>query len=104
MSCGDCKPGTIQWAMHGAVGVAKAVLGIDRASNGEIAARRDVCRVCPHSTKHPNLRTPNGLPIIDLNWCRKCLCNLRAKSSNAEEECCDKRWGKSLKEKAEKKI
>jgi len=94
MSCEKpCEPGTPRWIAHGAIGLVKAALGVGQATQAVIEARRNVCRDCTHSRKHPLLKTSTGLPLV--SYCRKCLCSLRAKTTLATEACPDGRWAES---------
>ena len=90
MSCGNCEPGTVRWVAHGVAGLTQAVLGIDRAPEEVVMARRLTCRNCPHSTKHPTKKTSEGLPLVSL--CDLCFCLIRGKTANAAERCPDNRW------------
>lgn len=78
--------------VRGVAGVVKAVLRIRRAPESVIAARRDQCRLCPHSRKHPFRQTAAGLPLV--SFCGLCKCQLHLKTSNADEFCPDNppRW------------
>ena len=92
MSCGGCKG--VTKIFHGAVGLAKAALGLDAVSVSVREARLDRCRVCEHATRHPTKRTAAGLPLV--RWCRACRCWLDAKTRVASESCPIGSWTKSL--------
>jgi len=75
--------------IHGAVGLAKAATGIDRAEAATIEARRVICRACEHALPC----VFRGLHTLGRKCkCAKCGCNLRAKTTLAGENCPDGRW------------
>ena len=45
------QPNKFQWLKDGVTGLLKCVGEVSKYSDEQIAANRDVCRVCPHSTK-----------------------------------------------------
>ena len=81
---------TVRWAVHGAAGLAKAVLGIDRVPEEVVVARRLECRKCEHARKHPIRKAADGLPLV--SWCDICKCLLKGKTANSGEQCPDGRW------------
>ena len=90
MSCTTCGQPLSAVITHGAAGIIKAVLHLDRAPEETILARRAICRACDHATKHPARKHPDGLPLI--SFCRLCHCHLRLKTNNADESCPAGRW------------
>ncbi len=72
--------------IHGAVGIAKSRLHIDRAPEVVIAARREVCRTCDRAEK----RTVAGL--IQVRLCGECNCLIRDKSNVKSEKCPLGKW------------
>lgn len=78
---------------HGAVGLAKAVLGVGKAPQAVVAERRNLCRACEHATRNaaPRFAATGGL--TSLSRCKLCSCVIIAKTRNAEESCPDGRWG-----------
>ena len=73
---------------HGAVGLVKAVLGVDRPAENVIELRRGICLGC-------ELRR---LPIkrIDLGgYCVRCKCWLAAKTAIKSEACPIGKWGQT---------
>lgn len=78
--------------VHGAIGIAKAALHIGRASEEEVAKRRNLCRNCEHATRNddPKFKATNGL--TNLSQCQKCSCVILAKTSNKDEKCPLGRW------------
>jgi hypothetical protein len=94
MSCCGEK-GTVAWVAHGALGLAKAVLGIAAADEKVRAQRTAICQACPHSAKHPTKRSANGLPLV--RFCEMCGCLLAAKIRVATERCCAGKWGEQEK-------
>jgi len=79
----SCCAGKI---IHGATGIARSMLGIGLAEPVVIEARRDACRLCPHSTK----RECDGQILV--RWCELCGCLIAHKSRLASEQCPDNRW------------
>lgn len=76
------QPLTIGGIVHGAAGIAKAVLGID-AADAETAKRREaVCGACEHVT----------LTAGVLRRCEICGCALAAKVKIAGEKCPIGKW------------
>jgi hypothetical protein len=73
--------------VHGAVGLAKAALGVDRADEETIQKRRAICRECPHAIPCPLLANKKCR-------CELCGCLLSAKTVVAGEVCPDdpRRW------------
>lgn len=73
--------------IHGTVGLAKAVLGVDRADEETIQRRRAICRACPHAIPCPLLANQKCR-------CALCGCLLSAKTVLAGETCPDmpKKW------------
>lgn len=75
MSCSGCKR-----IVHGVAGLAKAALGLDKASEETIGHRRAICHDCDQRTRW---------------WvCKKCDCVLEAKMRVASEECPLRKWPK----------
>lgn len=71
------QAGTLSAIAHGAAGLAKAVLHIDRASDETIAARRSICAGCPES------KSIGGIVMV----CNKCGCAWGAKIVIESEKC-----------------
>lgn len=69
----------------GVVGLTKAVLGIDRADEQTIEARRSLCRSCDRA--EPCIRNAHQFCI-----CKECGCLLKAKTSVKSEVCPIGRW------------
>ena len=67
---------------HGASGIAKAALGIDRVDGASWARRRAVCVACEHST-HSGGR---------LSRCKLCDCFIGAKIRVKGEQCPEGKW------------
>jgi hypothetical protein len=70
--------------MHGATGLIRAVLHIDRAPDEMIKARREICKPCPHLSA--------AKALLRIRYCDKCKCLLKAKTEDRKEKCCDGRW------------
>lgn len=85
MSCCG-KPSIASVAARGAVGLAKVALGVDRAPESVVTARRDVCRSCEHSTKRLF-----GLQV-KVQRCNVCQCLIAGKSVLLGEKCPEGRW------------
>ncbi len=62
---------------HGAAGIAKAVVRIDRASDADIAARKAICAGCEHAVMRFGV----------FQQCKICGCATAAKIRNAKESC-----------------
>jgi hypothetical protein len=67
---------------HGAAGLAKAALGINRADDAAIARRQAICNACPEV-----------IVTLGIRRCRVCRCVLAAKTANADEKCPLEKWG-----------
>ena len=77
-----CGRGAI---VHGAIGLAKAALGVGAADEATIEARRAICRACDRAIRceqKPSL----------FCRCRECGCVLRAKTRLADESCPLGKW------------
>jgi len=70
--------------IRGAVGVLKAIVGIDRAPANVIAARLKACRGCDRATK-----ARDGVRVVK---CRECDCFIKLKIKLAGEKCPRNRW------------
>lgn len=75
MGCSDCKQ-----VVHGAVGLTKAALHIDRADESVIEQRRSICRQCEYA--QPCRSNPQKKCT-----CSECGCRLAAKTVIASERC-----------------
>ncbi|MCC7408332.1 MAG: hypothetical protein IT442_09680 [Phycisphaeraceae bacterium] len=69
----DCRGNPIK----GAVGLAKAYLGLDKADDATARRRWETCTACEH---------------FDLGLCRLCGCHLSAKVHIASEACPQGKW------------
>lgn len=78
MPCSAC--GLISRVRHGAVGVTKAALGIDRVREGDLQRRLDACATCPWR---------RGAK------CSKCTCYVKVKARISSETCPIGNWEKS---------
>lgn len=81
--CDGC--GGVGRIIHGAIGLAKAAIGIDLADEATIEARRAICRACPHAMPHEKNPAKFGA-------CEKCGCRLQAKTAIASESCPIGKW------------
>lgn len=93
MSCCGKKT-LVGQALHGAAGLTKAVLGIERPPDPVVAARRDACRECPEATR--NIRF-NGLSkgLSHTSQCLACgalHCFIEAKTLVGGESCPQGKW------------
>lgn len=81
MACGNC----FQNMAHGAKGLAKAALHINRADEATIRVRRATCRQCSEAKRcfHDALK---------FCTCKVCGCLLVSKTANADESCPLKKW------------
>jgi hypothetical protein len=89
MSC--CGKKTLAGRIKAAVlGWSSVVFRVGLASRSEIAERRGKCRVCPHSTKHPSLKTKDGLPMVGI--CKLCKCPIGVKTQRKKAACPEEKW------------
>ena len=77
--------GCVEKIAHGAAGLAKAFLGIDRADDDTIEWRRTICRKCEHAE-------PCIANVVKFCKCKKCGCVLRAKTASESESCPEAKW------------
>jgi hypothetical protein len=77
-------PGLGVSVLHGMIGIAKAVIGLDQADKKTVAHRRTLCRACPNFKEHSFLPPSCGI----------CGCNFWAKTKLGREQCPDHppRW------------
>lgn len=71
--------------IHGAVGLAKAALGIGLSDDATVETRRAICRACDSAVRSK----------YKPDWvcrCRECNCNLKAKTMLASESCPLGKW------------
>lgn len=88
MSCsGDCLKlsRAVKLIAHGAIGAAKAILGVDPAPAEIMNQRRGICRSCEYA--EPCKFTPANRCM-----CSKCGCVLRLKCAVAGESCPLGKW------------
>lgn len=69
--------------VHGAVGLAKAALGVDKADGATMAARLAICQDCEHAEKNHEGKAAK---------CNECGCRLIAKTSIQGESCPIGKW------------
>jgi hypothetical protein len=81
--CNEQKTGLARLA-HGAVGLIKAAVGIDRAPAAGVAARVQVCRQCDRATRHKD-----GVRVLK---CLECSCWIKLKTRLAGETCPLGKW------------
>ena len=75
-------PSFLQRLAHGAIGLGKAMIGVDRAGDETIAARRQTCAGCDQSTVLAGVA----------NSCKACGCFWSAKILTNGERCPLKKW------------
>lgn len=78
----------------GAMGLAKAAVGADRAPDAIVAQRRGICRECPEATRSADparLAKPTK-GLTSLSRCRACGCFIAAKTLLASESCPLNKW------------
>jgi hypothetical protein len=88
--CGQKKDGQESIAktvVRGAVGITKAVLGVDASTPEEIAARKSVCVPCPHRLHH---NQPDR--VTGLNRCELCRCYISVKVKVKSATCPLGKW------------
>ena len=71
---------------HGAAGLIKAALRIDRAPRVVVLARRGMCRRCEHG---------GAGRLTTWTRCNECGCNIAAKTVIGAEACCRGKWTKT---------
>lgn len=71
-------PLTFGKVLHGAVGIAKAILHVDAATRDMIDSRTTLCDACKGN---------------DRGVCRVCHCDIWSKVRNASEACPWNKWG-----------
>ena len=84
MGCRNC--------LKGAVGLAKAALGIDAAPPAAVAERRDACRGCDRASRNPSPRHVAARGLTTLSRCAECGCFIAAKTQLAGETCPLGKW------------
>lgn len=77
MGCASC--------VKGPVGVAKAVVGVDRAPSAEVVRRLAICDACEHAV-------PCARDATRACRCSVCKCVLSLKARLASERCPAGRW------------
>ena len=82
MGCKGC--------LEGAVKLAKAAVGMDKADDVTISARRDICRECPKSEKR--MSNQGRLAMTKFSACQQCGCFITAKTRLASEACPVDKW------------
>ena len=76
------KPARAKRVVHGAAGLAKAALGLDKADGNLMMRRWAVCDSCKHAEKIGGI----------VQTCGICRCMLRAKIRLAGETCPTGQW------------
>jgi hypothetical protein len=84
MCCNDKNKTGLAHLAHGAVGLTKALVGIDRAPAAVIEARRAICRQCDRATRHKD-----GVRVLR---CQECACWIKLKTRLAGETCPLGKW------------
>ena len=86
MSCHTCAlPRGFLRLLHGAAGLTRAALGVDRAPEHVIAERRAACRRCPDAQPCDRI----GRRVCS---CKLCGCLISAKTALSSESCPADRW------------
>lgn len=81
--------------VHGATKFLSAVMSGDRSSNEEVAARREVCKMCPYRVR----KVAPGA-VAESDWCGEplvvtantCGCLVAGKTLVASEKCPSGKW------------
>ena len=81
--CCNKKTGLAHLA-HGAVGLTKALVGIDRAPDAVIKARRAICQQCDRATRHRD--------GVRVRRCLECKCWIKQVTKVADQDCPLGRW------------
>ena len=87
---GCCGKSGLAFLAHGAVGLGKAVLRIDRADAETIAVRRDACRVCEFAENRKRKDGKEGLTTR--SKCFICKCFIAPKTMVNGEKCPKEKW------------
>lgn len=93
MACGSCRRDwdVVRDVVHGAVGLVKVAVGLERSPEMVSAARLESCRSCVHL-----LRFVKGIDAAaDVGLgdrCELCGCFVRAKSLLSGERCPAGKW------------
>lgn len=96
MSCCGKNASVAGTIVHGAVGVARAVLKVSRAEDEVAQARRDKCALCTKRIEAPKdfQKVPMLREVVQLGFCGLCKCSIKLKTADRREECPDGLWGK----------
>lgn len=89
-NCKNKLSGAAATLIRGSIGLTKSVLGIDLATEADIAARREICRSCEFSEKRID---PDG--SVKVRRCMKCGCFIAHKTRLASEECPIGLWSRT---------
>jgi hypothetical protein len=84
MCCNEKNKTGLTQLAHGAVGLTKALVGIDRAPAAVTEARRAICRQCDRATRHKD-----GVRVLK---CLECSCWIKPKTRLAGERCPLGKW------------
>ena len=84
MCCNNKNKSGLAQLAHGAVGLTKALVGIDRAPAAVIAARRAICQQCDRATRHRD--------GVRVRRCLECKCWIKLKTRIAGETCPLGKW------------
>lgn len=88
--CGKSEPLTASKIVHGAIGLTKAALQIDRPSEETIQSRRDICRACDFASRNDKFPEFKGLTSFSI--CSECSCLIAAKTVIGKETCPESKW------------
>lgn len=78
--------------LHGVIGAAKAIAGIDLASDELIQSRRERCRGCAHASRSNNPKYADNEGLTTLSRCYWCGCVIALKTRLAKEHCPLAKW------------
>lgn len=84
MGCRDC--------IHGAIGLAKVAMGVDRADAATIEQRRDICRGCEHATRSSKPKFEANQGLTNMSRCQLCNCFIAGKTVLRGEACPAGKW------------
>lgn len=92
MTCQKCRQEwTISRVAHGAAGIAKVIVGIDKTPDDVEAHRLNQCANCDELRRVLS-DMPKGADVMLGDTCRLCTCVIRAKVKIDSEVCPLEKW------------
>lgn len=78
--------------IQGVMGLSQVALRIGIADTSIIDSRRDICRVCEHSSKNKERTNRPTKGLTSFSVCGVCHCNIKAKTQLKNSKCPLERW------------